>query len=394
MLPLLLIQLTTGPRAASMPTRRNATVVNDSGNAFHADLHGSYWPYQKMGNLVTAHAQKRAHAFMDAGPGSLAIARNDPLISSNPDAFVRGARVVISSAHSKPWVGVIRTFTESLGGTIQIDMKEDTAILDVKGTRQGDQFIGGAGRAFDQIIRGMNARGHTGIYHPGTVGPGPRVVIDLAAESTMNALDELHDRSGHEWRKESTVTPWEIETVVYFGPNLGNDLSNDVILYEGTHFTQLDRILDTQGLRLSTTVYGGFGVQLKDRNAVTRAAISGQAARDSGSAFERASQVYDDNLDVPPSLRSEDVFRAVMTADRTELALEAQRALEKNFGLAERYRVTVPIDVATEVEVGDYIRIIKGSGGLGSYNRKVRVMGIQPDEEGGERVLAVETPVQ
>jgi len=394
MVPLLLIQLTTAARTESQPTRRNATVVNDTGNAPHAYLHGSYWPYERKAQLTTAHGIARAFGFMTAGAGRLSIARNDPAVTNTPDALARGARVVIDSAHSKPWVGVIRTLTEGLGGTIQIEMSEDTAIMDAKGTRQADQFSGGAGRAFDQIIRGMNARGHTGIYHPGAVSPGSHVLIDLAAESTMNALDELHDRTGYEWRKESTVTPWEIETVVYFGPNLGNDLSGEVILYEGTHFTQLDRILDTKGLRLSTTVYGGFGIELKDRTAVTRGAISGQAARDIGSAFERASQVYDDNLDVPPSLRSEDVFRQVMTADRTELANEAQRALEKNFGMAERYRVTVPIDVATKVEVGDYIRIVKGSGGLGAYNRKVRVMGIQPDEEGGERVLAVETPVQ
>lgn len=387
--------LTTGPTPDSAPVATPTTVVSDSGVAPHVYLHSAYWPYERIGILKASNVQ-RASMWLQYGQANFTIGRNDPLLTSARGALQRGSFVVIESSQTNPWVGFVRELTESLtSGMIQVACAEAHALLDTKATRQLSQFKAGAGHIFSQIMRAHNARGHSGLFFPSVIPPGPQVVIELGGQTTFQAMKELASRSGWEFWPEYEVSSSHITCTMQFGYRQGLDKSDEITLFEGRNFSDLEYTLDTQGMRQSITVIGGFASRLNERNAVTRSAGFNPGASELGTAVEPASELHTRFIDVPPALRSEDVTFRVMTADRTQLALEAERALEKNIGVAERYRMTINNSLSwKKLEVGDYVRIQTHNTGLGAINRKIRIMGMQPSEESGQCALVVETPVQ
>lgn len=386
---------TTGPTPDAAPAVGRVTTITDTGVAPHVYLHSPYWPFERVG-VLRAFSVQRSFTHLNYGQAAFVIGRNDPVLENIPGSLQRGAFVVIESSLANPWVGFVRELTESMStGFIQVQGAEVMALLDTKGTRQLSQFNAGAGRIFQQVMRAHNARGHSGLFQPATVAPGPQVTIDLAGQTTMQAMSELASRAFYEFWTDVEVSPSRIEATMQFGYRQGLDKSDEIVLSEGRHFSEMDYTLDTQGMRQSVTVYGGFASQIGERNAITRSASYTPGASELGTAVEPASELHSRFLDVPPALRSEDVVFKVMTSDRTELSLEAHRALEKNVGVAERYRVVINTAFSWKrIEVGDYIRLITHSTGLGAINRKVRVMGMQPNEESGECALVVETPSQ
>jgi hypothetical protein len=394
MIPLLM-SVTTEPVPDAAPVTTPSTVVSDTGVAPHVYLHSAYWPYERIGILKASNIQ-RASMWLQYGQANFTIGRNDPLLSTSRGSLQRGAFVVIESSQTNPWVGFVRELTESLtSGMIQVACAEVHALLDTKATRQLSQFSAGVGHIFSQVMRAHNARGHSGLFFPSIVPPGPQVVIELGGQTTFQALKELAIRSGYEFWPEYEASPSRINVTMQFGYRQGSDKADEITLFEGRNFSDLEYTLDTQGMRQSVTVYGGFATRLNERNAVTRSAGFNPGASELGTAVEPASELHTRFIDVPPALRSEDVSFRVMTADRSQLALEAERALEKNIGVAERYRMTINNSLNwKKLEVGDYVRVITNNTGLGAINRKVRIMGMQPSEESGQMALVVETPAQ
>lgn len=394
--PFLLLTLTSAAPADSTvtPSNRNNAVGVEAKNPI-VHLHSAYWPYQRLATLKTASGVNRAFHWMNYGPASFTIARNDPVITNARYALVRGAWVVIESNKAKPWVGFIRRISETLGdASITAECSEISGLLDVKAMRQTAQMTAASGGVFKQVIRDTNARGHSGLFLPSDVEPGPRVSIDLAGETAFNALNEMAERTGFEWWVDAEISSAFIKAQVRWGYRQGYDNSKTVKLYEGKHFADLDYTFDTRGARQSVTIYGGVG-ELKERTTVTRSANYSPRGGVLGTGFEAAGEDYSRNLDVPPSLRSEDVFFRVMTSDRTELSMETQRQMER--GLATSESGTALCNNSFDwrsVGVGDFVQLVTHNTGLGAINRKVRVTGVQPDEANGRLTLTWETPLK
>lgn len=382
------------PDTTPTPANRNQTVYVVAKQP-HVHLHSAFWPYQRLATLKTAYETHRGDHWMNYGPGSFVIARNDIALDNSPSALQRGAWIVIESNKARPWVGFIRTLSENLGdSTIKADCVQLAGLLDVKAMRQTAQLVGASGGVFAQVMRDTNARGHTGLFAANKVEPGPRVDINLAGQTAFRALNELADRTGYEWWVEAEVSAAAIKAQVNWGFRQGFDNAKTVKLYEGEHFADLQYTLDTSGARQSVTLYGGVG-ELSERTTVTRAANYSPRGGVLGTGFEPAGDLYNRALDVPPSLRSEDVYFRVMTADRTELSMETQRSMERGIAISERGTAVCNNTFDWRlVGVGDFIQLVTHNTGLGAVNRKVRVTGIQPDEAAGEMVLSWETPLK
>lgn len=354
-------------------------------------VHSPYWPFHRIATFTTVDNLNFGEQLMQVSRCKFTISKDD--YAALPDYITRGNLIAIESAVTRPMVYFMTPIEENLSSSIvSIEGFDFYELLNAKPTRQLSRFQAAAGQVFSQLIRAMNARGHTGLFMPGRVVPGPRVDIDVSGKQTLEALNDLAQRSNYEYGIDYEVKPSGIVATIDFVYRRGHDKSNSIVLYEGTNIVDVNRIQDTRGLRQSVTIYGGAG-PLSQRTALTRAASGAPQAQDLGTAVETASELYRRTLDVPPMLRSSTILYR-NSSDRTELSYDAARALEYPIGIAERYRLIIndTIDWA-QIVIGDYVRIVVSSLALGPLDRVVRVTGMQPDPLKGQCVLTVEVPL-
>lgn len=361
-------------------------------------IHSPYWPYHRIATLQNAMGIARSWTSMATGRGKFTLPWTDPTIVRDPGILDRGSFVVIESTllPGLPWVGFVQSITESdIAGALSVDMLDALALADTTPTQQAGIPQSGAGNAFFQVLKNLNGKGHSGLFTAPSYDPGPPVVLSLSAQTALKAMGDVHDQSGYEyWVSPVEVSSSHIRLELNFGYRQGLDRSDIVVLSEGYHLSSFERVLDTSGLRQSMTVVGGSG-PLSGRTSVTRGAGPGSQSHGIGTVVEPASELYNRLINIPPALRSGGVLFRGLTTDRPGLSLEAQRALEQQVGASERYKVVVNTRADwMDLQLGDYIRVIKTSHtGIGPMNRKVRITGTQPDEEAGEMVLTIETPI-
>ena len=358
-------------------------------------IHEPIWPFSRLCALTTAHGVDRSLEIMDPGSATVRIARNDQAITA--DRLKYGNILVVTSDVARDWAGPVTLLQESYStGEITIGALEQSAILNVRPTPLTEQWNSGAsGAVFTSIMNRINGRGHTGLFTPDGVPAGPAITdLSIGGQSALEALGELFSRTGYEWWLDTAVRPSGITWTLNWGQKQGED-NADFVVIRDRHLSDLEYTLDVSKVRQAVTVVGGFG-SLPNRTAVTRTTVGVQGVRDVGSgAIELADQALIDALDVPPALRSETVFLQPRTSDQTALSRLAQQALERPLSGAEKFSATVNVLFDwTRLGLGDYVTINTARLGLGAIDRKVRIIGMQPDEELGELDLVLEVPVR
>jgi hypothetical protein len=353
-----------------------------------AYVHAPCWPFQRIGELTTARNIDRAWSLMQPGVAAMNIARSEDLSS---DVLRTGNLLVIESTATAPWVGVMMIFDEDLGaGEIEVNVLELTAIFDARLTSSGDLYESSisSGAAVQQLLNQVNARAFTGFLVPASLQGSAIEEIDLVAQSTLEALEELHDRSSNEWWPEYSVRPQRIEAKLNWGVRQGLDLSASVHLYEGWHFSRLSYRQDATRVQESVTAYGGGGAP-SDRTAVTQTA--GASRGSLGSYFETASAASIRAIaDLPPGLRTERALFAPGTSNEAELSQEARRARERPLGAAEQFGAIVNgLADWHDLALGNLVTI-SAEPRLRLVNRTMRIVGVQPDEESGICELVLE----
>lgn len=359
-------------------------------------VHSPYWPYSRIAELRTAHSIDRSFERMGPGQASIKVSHGDSAIS--PDVMKRGNLLVITSTVAPPWVGPMTVLNDTMeDGEIAIEAMGWTAALEVRGAPLAETWSQAAsGAIFRAVIARMNNRGHTGLFATATPDPGPAVTdFAVGGQTAREALDALFTRTGYEWWAEYDVSPARIIATMYWGARQGFDRYATVTLQEGVHFVRRTYTLDVSKIRQSVTVVGGGFGTIANRTAVTRTAAPSAGGADLGSSIETIDRQLIEALDVPPLLRSESVLISTSSRDYQTIAREAQQALEQPAGAAEKFVATVNTRVDwSKLGVGNYHRVITAERGLGSIDRRVRVIGMQPDEEIGECDLVLEVPVR
>ncbi len=387
-------------------------------------VHAPSWPYQRVAVLKSASNVARSFTLMDVGRAQFNVSAVDPWVGPvtrvdgafQPDAFQfnafqltaslhkdyrqdaisRGNFIVIQSErYVRPWVGVITELDDQVSpGTVAVSALSIESLMDTQPTpiATSDYKGRGAGAILYEELQLRNSQGHCGIYLPAVVPSGPAVDISVSGQTVLATARDLHSRTGWEWWVDPfDVSPRRIEMVMQFGYRRGTDKSAQIVLHEGRDFTELTRVLDTQGLRQSVTVYGAG---LSGDSSVTRSQ-SPASAHGQALAVEPGSELYNRLVDVPPALRTSAILYRPLDPNRQALSQDAQRALERPNAAPERYKVTLSMASDwNQIEEGDLIRIIRSTKeALGPFNRVLRVTALQPSEESGTIGLAVETPL-
>jgi hypothetical protein len=357
-----------------------------------ASIHSGFWPFQRVAELVTADNIDRSFVLMDMGHAVCDVARTDPQLTS--DAVKIGNLLVVESDVTQPWAGFIVSLDEALGsGSIEVSAVDFAAALEVRLANQGLVYESsiGSGSIFLDLIRSANARAHTGVLTPGVVANGPAISgIALGAQSVLAGLNELHDRTDYEWWLDVSVRAARVECVARWDSQQGLDLSGHVALIENVHFGSLSYRLDSSQISEAAVAIGGGGV-VADRSSITFSAATSPGRNRIGGSIEMGSQLAVRSVaDLPAGLRTERVVFDPGTTLETELSRQARRALERPLGAGERFTLTANDSADwSKLGVGNYIRIV-ASFGLGDINRRVRIVGMQPDEEMGVCELVVE----
>lgn len=354
-----------------------------------AYVHAPAWPFHRIGELTTASSIDRAWSLMQPGAAALAIARNEAV---SPDVLSTGNLLVIESDRTPPWCGYILAIEESLGGgDISISALEMTAALDARLTSEFDVYETkiASGAVFSRLIAQVNARAFCGFAVPALLPAGEVVEdLDLAAQSALDALDELHERTDNEWWAEYSVRPQRVEATLHWGLRQGLDFSSIVHLYEGRHFSRLEYRQDATKVQESITAYGGGGAP-SGRSAVTRA-TSGSAGHFTSNFEQAGAATVRAIADAPQGLRAERAVYVPGTENTTELSRESRRAMERPLGASEQFAATVNGHADwMQLALGNTVTVVADLA-TRRVSRAMRIVGVQPDEEMGECELVLE----
>jgi hypothetical protein len=139
---------------------------------------------------------------------------------------------------------------------------------------------------------------------------------------------------------------------------------------------------------------GGTGA-VSGRPAVTLSGSIAPGRRNLGGSFEQTNDLITRTIaDLPPGLRTTRVIHEPGITSEVELSRRAHQSLERPLGASERFRLFVNRLVRwSDLVVGNYVRVI-GRLGLATFDRKVRIIGMQPDWENGVCELAVEVSLR
>lgn len=361
-----------------------------------AYIHSPWAPYERMAELTTAFNMDRSYVRMDSGTGALHLASNDPQINS--DILNYGNLLVIESDYISPWVGTILTVQESLQSpSLEITAKDLANIIDNRVTAQSEKYTSTTGSTlvFNNLIDHMNLQGHTGIYRVSNSAAPSIQELQVGGQSVMQALNELHSRTDYEWWIDYTVKPTGIMAYINWGYRQGNDFSGECHLYAGQHFTDVDYKLDLTQAKAQLITIGDFGAELGDRTSAARFGTTTPNKSDLGvGSVERATELAARTIsDLPAGLRSQRIRYDLMTGSQAELTRRAKRELERPLAATESFTLIVNrLADWRYFGVGNFITI-HSHPGTADLVRRVRIVGMQPDEEKGEIEMVCEVPV-
>lgn len=368
----------------------SAVLAQVAGPLARVYIHNPWGAGETLCELTTAHNITRSYARMQPGQTSLVLSREEPGLGN----VFEGNLLVIESSEMSPWVGPILTIDEDpWTGDVQVNALGHAAILDGRETPQNEKYTSsiGSGLVARNLLPTANQRSHTGIY-AGHLEVGPPIEDwTVGGQSLLEALNELSSRTDYEWWLEEDTNRKHVRTTLRWGFRQGHDHSADVHLWLGVHCSLRYR-RDQSQVKQVTTVIGDFGVEVGDRNSVTRLANVGAARVDLGSSsYESSSGAAIRGIaSMPAGLRNERSQFEVMTTNTAELSRRAKRSQERLIFAAEQFEVVANRATNwTHLRVGNYITI-HGSLGTKTIDDAVRIVSVSPNEERGECALSCE----
>jgi hypothetical protein len=358
-----------------------------------------------MKSLVAIHHERPPHPLIAdveafsvdrvlsrAGRGPFAF--DAPMESMHRHVLQHGRIVVITStAGALPYVGVIKhTEQDAASGTVEISGDNYTSVLYGLGLPRTARVENrGAGRIAEQLLQEGQGMGHSVfIRSAATTGARLTSTFDFGSQTLGQALDGLAKRTGDEWWLEHIVERNRIAHVLRWERSRGVT-RRDTILQEGTHFAAASYKTDALGTVRTVTAIGGGG-PLAGRTSVAVGQLPGQASGMAGQV-QTLSLTGTAAPPVSPLIARDVIAYRPLDTSATVLADVARRALERPAIAAERMAFTLVSSVWSRLYPGDWIRARWHSLNYGGLDRWIRVSAMQPDEDGGTCVVAVEQTV-
>lgn len=370
-----------------------------------AFVHSGHWPREQVAVLTSAHGLDRSYTGMAAlqtgkqmGQAALSLAVNDASFAGlrRRGYLEHGALLAVESPGLPVWAGPILTIEEDGGsGTIELAALSIEALLDGRATPQREEYRNlGTGVALRALLDAANARNHTGILASLRLeNDQPIEELKVGGESVLEALNEMAARYGMEYWVEVARTPRKLDFRLRKGYRQGLDLSGEMHLYEGVHFTGAYKSDLTQ-IKASVTAIGDFGREVAGRRSVGRF-VDAPGIDFGAPVLERGGERTARALrGMPAGLRNERVLFEVMTDSLSELGEVARRAHEAPLGAGEMFNDFVyfgQVDPEA-LRVGNYYTRHGEHQGL-TQVRVVRVLGLQPDEAAGGAQVVTEARV-
>ncbi len=400
--------------AANITTLWQAAQAAIVPNAATVFLYTPNPPWTRLGVIDTAGEIHRGFLLMEKGLASFTASNDDPLIAAVPGALDIGSTILILSnvAGVPPWLGWVRRIEEELGSGRSLYTCEDFVGTFVDGTRTPDVYKppskGVASIARLILTQAAPDRGLP-LAVDRSQDAGPALIQTLPVDTLLATFKRMFEMTGYEWRFDISINPTGAVVVTPIWSSIaGRDLSNSILLREGTHFSQGRYTQDAKALYETTAVVGGTGSG--DRPITIRQTLSHSASTNAGSirygkatgtwasrrgaqfarmANQRQAVVYEPGVTAPSDL-------AGRALTEMELPLNAVESLEFTMSL-DALMGEDAAGMATLVFpfwVGDTIAIVSDSlrQKRGLY-RNVRCHGLTIDEAKGtvEGIYSVES---
>lgn len=343
-------------------------------------IRSAWWPHEVIAELVSAQGNY-AWEEMEPGAAQFTVESSEAVLTE--DVLQAGNFVSIEHPLFPPFAGVLMTAEDSdRGGQLTLSVLEHYGLLDARSTPQTLHFqtAVGAGLIVKNVVEILNTRSHTGIDV--NAAPGPTIDdLMVGGQSGLELLNEIHDRCGFEHWTESECTKDHLITTLYFDQLRGEDVSDQLHLYEGLHFADTRHKQDASQVRQTVTVVGDFGMELVERQSVTRS--SQLNARDIAAKAYEAASFVPNAAETPPGLYTERLQFEVMSGSRAELSRRGDKAQTKPLRKQQTFEDDIALP-ALNVEQSRMLRIgnywTRHGRFAGRYQaRTVRITGIELD---------------
>lgn len=343
-------------------------------------IHSPFWPRERIAEITSARDLQRLYQRFAVGNASLNVSNNEA--DFNP-RFTEGNLLVVLLGNAKPWAGPIITLERDDDGETAVNALDMAAYLDGQDSPQTRHYKNaiGSSAVVRKLLTTANRQLHTGIDLGRLYIAGPTLRdIQIGGQSVLQSLEEIRTRTGWEWQIDVDVTQTHLNARLSWLERSGNDLSDTVHLWEGTHFTKSKFKRDKSKAKVAVTAMGDFGALLAERNSVTVYG-NGDKATSSAQVIRRLGRLA-------PGMRHARLIHAPMTGNSNELYSEARRELVEPINSSRSYNIIAT--KATDwspLDIGNFVT-------LHFYgppdSAVVRIVGYQPDEQGGENELIVE----
>lgn len=304
-------------------------------------------PHEVIAELTTAQGPY-AWQEMEPGTAQVTVHNEDPAVSE--DVLQAGNFFSIEHPLMPAFAGVLMTAEDGKrGGTLTLNILEHYGLLDARSAPQDLAFEDavGAGIVAKSVVNIANSRLHTGIDV--IAAPGPPVEdLPVGGQSVLEVLNELHDRTGYEHWTESECMPSHLNTTLYFDQRRGEDVSDSLHLFEGPHFADTRHKQDASQARQTVTVLGDFGVEIAERQSVTRSSLLN--AKDIAAKAYESTSFLPSDADSLPGLYAERLQIEVTTSSRAELSRRADKAQTKPLRKQQTFEDDVALPALSEAQ--------------------------------------------
>jgi len=353
----------------------------------------SAWPpFPVIAELTSANSITASWTRMDIGQARLSIHERDPQITA--DVLRPGNILSIESLDLPIWAGPLRDWPHRLSaGEYELNAVDLTAILDNRDMTQGlkvSEPVGWEQRVTNALIQ-ANLRALTGIFPPPIMEQAPSIdSMQEGGQSLKAYLEQGHNETDYEWWIEIEATRAYLEATLHIGFRQGEELSEQVHLWNGLHYQEVEYKQDFSQVKQSFTMYGDFGASLPSRTTAARVGHAGP--HDIAGLVESATPFALDELEaLPPGLRNEKTDFDLMAADDSfQLSKSAQRGEERPLRSVEQFAIS-----ANRALDWRYYRVgnrlgLHASAGFQNLDRAPRITAVQADFDRGVCLLTME----
>jgi hypothetical protein len=326
----------------------------------------------RLATLQNATVLERSYVRNDAGAARFSLPQDD----LQATASLIGADYVYvleSDAGLPPWIGFLPGRWTENGQTVTLVLRELTAVLSNRFTGSNDIYTAGAG----QVLRGVLQRANVVLPHPFEVGSfsdaGPYQAKTYRHASVLDGVAKpLANETGYEFWADYDVTSSGITAVLNWSSRRDHDRSSRVLLEEGRNLADSPIFEDRTGqpVLLSTAVGStSSGTSYAQRPIQTVAAATTVRAT---------------------VLGTQTIGHDEFATDARSATASAAAALSRSDGRTLKLAVTDPA-LWPELVLGADVRVRLPRYNLGrGLDTRVRIVGVQPDEDAGVLTLSVE----